>query len=166
MSTFQKVTMHALCITVLSAPLYVFAQNGPTETFGPIGTAIENTLKFFNRIIVPAIFAAAFVFFLWGMFKYFFLSGGSEEGRSQGKQLAIWSVIAFVIMVSLWGLVNVVATGLGFYSGQGSTLPTLPRVPEGSGGSSGGGSGAGGSGAGQFAVPAAGAQPGDPGTAF
>lgn len=129
----------ALALAAGLLPLPAFAQLGPDPDFGPIGLVIENTLIFVNSYLIPGLFAIAFLFFLWGMFKFFFLSGANEEGRSQGKQLALWSVIAFVIMVSLWGLVNVVAWGFGFY---GASAPTLPTVPT-SGGGAGGGSGSG-----------------------
>ncbi len=110
--------------TALCAPLFAFAI--PAADLGGIGQTIAILVGFINKYLVPAIFALAFLLFIWGMFKFFFLSYANEEGRSEGKQLMLWAVIAFVVMVSIWGLVNVVANGLGF---SGETAPTTPTIP-------------------------------------
>ncbi len=98
----------------LLLPALVLAQGGPSATYGQIGTVVQNTMQFINRILVPLIFALAFLMFIWGMFRYFIFGGGDEGSRETGKQLMIWGVVAFVMMVSIWGLVNVIAEGLGF----------------------------------------------------
>ncbi len=61
---------------------------------------------FLNWYIIPLIFGFAFLMFLWGMFKFFFWSGASTEGREQGKSLALWGILAFVFFFSIWGLTN------------------------------------------------------------
>ncbi len=120
-------------------PLSAFAAV-PTAGFGDIGKTVGVFLGFINTYLIPAVFALALFMFLWGIFRFFFASGASDEGRTNGKQLMLWGIIAFVIMVSVWGLVNVIAGGLGFNTG---TAPTLPTVPTG-GGTGGGGGGGGG----------------------
>ncbi len=109
---------------VLFAPLFLLA--APANGLGDIGNTVGVFINFINSYLVPAIFALAFLLFLWGMFKFFFVSGASSEGKEQGKNLMLWGVIAFVVMVSIWGLVNLVATGLGF---GGATAPPMPTIP-------------------------------------
>lgn len=109
---------------LMFVPELVFA--APAPGFGQIGTTISLFIDFINGYLVPLVFALAFFMFLWGMFKFFFLSYSNEEGRSDGKQLMIWAVAAFVVMVSIWGLVNFLAQSLGFYV---SSPPILPSVP-------------------------------------
>jgi len=120
-------------------PAFVFAQGGPRAGFGGIGDFVEALLGFINSYLTPFVFALAFIFFLWGVFKFFFWQGLSGEGRDEGKQLILWAVIAFVVMVSIWGLVNVVATGLGFAGGRAPALPQIPGVGGQGGAPSGGG---------------------------
>ncbi len=57
--------------------------------------------------------AIAFFIFLWNAVQYFIIQGDSEEGQTKAKSLALWSISAFVIIVSLWGIVNLIQTGLG-----------------------------------------------------
>jgi hypothetical protein len=114
----------SLTILAFLFPALAFAQ--PTADFGGIGVTVTNTMQFVNGVIVPLIFAAAFLFFIWGMFKYFIMGGANEESRDQGKQLMLWGVIAFVAMVSIYGLVNVVAEGLGFRDTEIIDIPDIP----------------------------------------
>lgn len=118
---FKKISISAFAFLV---PTLAFAQ--PSGNFGGIGTTINTSVQFMNSTLVPLIFAISFFMFLWGMFRYFFLSQASEDGREAGKQLMLWAVIAFVMMVSIWGLVNVVAGGLGFKQ---PTIQNIPQAP-------------------------------------
>lgn len=65
-----------------------------------------------NSTLVPAIYALAFIVFLIGMVRFFFLDQ-SDKGRANGKLLMIWGVIGFVVMFSVWGLVNLVLATFG-----------------------------------------------------
>lgn len=78
-----------------------------------------------NTVLVPLIFALAFIVFLWGIYYYYIYGGGSDEWVKKGHMLVMWGIIGFVIMISIWGLVNVAAStfGLGGYIGP----PPLPR---------------------------------------
>jgi|SRR3989338_8686112 len=77
-----------------------------------------------NKFLIPALFAVAGLFFLWGVFKYI-TSGGDEEKRAEGQKLIIWGLVGLAIMVGFWGLVNAV---IGFFNLQ-SGAPSLPVVP-------------------------------------
>lgn len=58
-----------------------------------------------DAAIVPLVYAIAFVFFLIGAVKFFF--SYNETERKQGRDFVLWSVIAFAVMFSVWGLVRV-----------------------------------------------------------
>jgi len=111
---------------VFVLPLVTFAASGPQEGLGIFGQIVTVLISFINGFLVPFVFALGFIVFIWGMFQYFIYGGANEESRDKGKQLIIYSVIAFVLMLSLWGLVNVIASGLGF---SGDSATSLPRVP-------------------------------------
>ncbi len=67
-----------------------------------------NDIKFFiNDILVPLLTAVAFIVFLWGVYNYFIKGGDSDKNHEEGKQFVLYGVIGFVIIFSLWGLVNV-----------------------------------------------------------
>ncbi|HQU08071.1 MAG TPA: hypothetical protein PK539_03405 [Candidatus Paceibacterota bacterium] len=82
-------------------------------------------LSLINGVLVPLIFAIAFIVFLWGMFRYFIAGGDNPEEQEKGKRLLLYGVLGFVIMVSLWGIVNVVAFTFGL---GGSSAPPLPYL--------------------------------------
>ena len=74
---------------------------------------IGDFLSFLNTSIVPFIFALAFLFFLWNAYRYFIVGGTSEEGQRKAKSLMIWGLVALVIMVSIWAIVNIFVDGFG-----------------------------------------------------
>lgn len=94
------------------------------QEFGQINTFVGRITTFINNTLIPLVFAIALIVFIWGMFRYFIHKGA--EDREQGKQLAIWAVVAFVLMVSIWGIVNLIAGGLGFSGQQIQNIPTTP----------------------------------------
>ncbi len=86
-----------------------------------IQTFLANILIFLNKTLVPFILAIAFFIFIWNAAHYFILDGENEESQTKAKSLALWSVSAFVIIVSLWGIVNMLVSGLGFGRTMGIT---------------------------------------------
>ncbi len=107
------------------APLFALAQSG-AGNLQTVTNFLNNIRNFMNGTLVPLIFALAFLVFLWGMFKTFILGGGDEEGQKKGKQLMMYAIAGFVIMVSLWGIVNLVANGFGLKSKTIDGIPDLP----------------------------------------
>ncbi len=80
-----------------------------------------------NTVLVPLVFALAFLMFLWGMFKTFILGGSDEGKQTEGKQLMMYAIIGFVVMVALWGIVNLLLGEFGISAGETVTLPQSPQ---------------------------------------
>jgi hypothetical protein len=80
-------------------------------------------LYLINDILVPLLFGVAFIVFLYGVAKTYIFSLGDEGEVKKGHSLILWGVIGFVVMISLWGLVNIVANTFGL---QNSALDSLP----------------------------------------
>ncbi len=76
-----------------------------------VGSFIINTI---NNIIVPVLFALAFIVFLWGAFQTFILGATSEAPKEHGRNLMLWGLIGFFVMVSVWGLVNILTGTITF----------------------------------------------------
>lgn len=72
--------------------------------------------------IVPMLVAAAVVVFIWGMVE-FIGNADNEDKRAKGKQLMLWGIIGFFVIVSIWGLVGLFTNFFGF----GNALPRLPE---------------------------------------
>ncbi len=107
---------------MLLTPVVTFAQ------FGEISTYMTNISVFINSRLVPLVFAIAFLVFIWGVFKYFILGGGESDKREEGRQLMLYAIIGFVLMVSIWGIVNILSQGLGFRQQDLQDIPNVPGV--------------------------------------
>ncbi|MBI4065843.1 hypothetical protein HY412_01450 [Candidatus Kaiserbacteria bacterium] len=94
---------------------------GCSGTICGVGATIINII---NNILVPVLFAVAFIVFLWGIYKAYIYSAGDPVEVEKGHKLILWGIVAFVVMISLWGLVNVVANTFGLW---GAPVPNLPR---------------------------------------
>ncbi|MEX0935108.1 MAG: pilin [Candidatus Paceibacterota bacterium] len=61
------------------------------------------------ELAVPLIFALAILFFLWGVFNFIFINQNNPEKREEGKKFMIWGIMSIFVMVSLWGIVNLLS---------------------------------------------------------
>ncbi|MFZ1074891.1 MAG: hypothetical protein WAN50_00765 [Minisyncoccia bacterium] len=91
-----------------------------------------------NYVLVPLIFAAAFLVFLYGIAEAYIFSRGDSGKIEEGHRLVLWGIVGFAVMISLWGLVNVIANTFGL-QGQSVTLPLSPVSSSGVGAGCGGG---------------------------
>lgn len=123
----MKTFAAALLLGFFTLSQSALAQTTPTP--GQIGgktldVYLPSIVGFISSILVPLLFAVAFIVFIYGVFQYFIAGGANEEQREKGKQLVMWGIIAFVVMVSLWGLVNLIRNTLNF--GENGNTPPLP----------------------------------------
>lgn len=95
----------------------VSAQAPGALNIAPIKNFGDSLIVIMNTVLVPVIFALAFITFLWGVFQYFIVGATQPEKRQEGVKFVMWSIIGFVVMISIWGIVNLV----------GNTLPTGPN---------------------------------------
>lgn len=79
-----------------------------------------------NSILVPVLFALAFIVFVYGVARAYIFSQGDPESVAQGHKFVLWGVIGFAIMISLWGLVNIVAETFNLTEELEADLPTSP----------------------------------------
>lgn len=80
-------------------------------------------LSVINGVFVPVLFAVAFIVFLYGIAKAYIFSNGEPAEVEKGHKLVLWGIVAFAVMISVWGLVNVVANTFGL---SGYSAPILP----------------------------------------
>lgn len=82
------------------------------------GSFVINTI---NNVLVPVLFAIAFIVFLWGAFQTFILGANNEDTKEKGKNLMLYGLIGFFVMVSIWGLVNILTGTISFGNNAGPT---------------------------------------------
>jgi hypothetical protein len=88
-------------------------------------TFVESILGAIDSLVIPVIFAIAFLVFIWGVFRYFIAGAAQEEKREEGKKFVMWGIIGFVVMISVWGIVRLLINTLGF---ENVTRPCLPTI--------------------------------------
>lgn len=86
---------------------------------GLIGTAIGIITG-----LIPLIIGLAVLLFLWGVLRYVFMKDDSD--KKEARNFMMWGIIALFVMVSVWGLVNILDQTL---LGTGQSQYNVPRVP-------------------------------------
>lgn len=115
-------------LAVLALPLVSLAQTSVTN-LSTAGNFIINTI---NNILVPVLFAVAFIFFLYGAFQAFIVGANNDEAKEKGKNLMLYGLIGFFVMVSVWGLVNIFTGSVSLNNAapttNGGGLPNAPGI--------------------------------------
>lgn len=73
--------------------------------------------------LVPIVIGLAVLVFLWGVLQY--VVAKDSDKQKEARNVMVWGVIALFVMVSVWGLVNVLSDSLNLDT----TGPDLPAVP-------------------------------------
>ena len=89
----------------------------PSITFAQVTTptTFAELVGFFIGIInqiVPLIFAIAFLFIMWKLIDAWVLHPDDGSKREEGKTIIITGVIVLVIMLSIWGILNLLVSSL------------------------------------------------------
>jgi hypothetical protein len=88
--------------------------------------SVGNILDFLTCLIVkslvPLLFALATVGFIWGVIQMVINPEDSEK-RKQGKQYMIWGIIGIFVMLSIFGLVQIISNTFGI-------SPVIPQLSQ------------------------------------
>ncbi len=76
-------------------------------------TLLGGFLDFLTGTIIPFLLVIATLVFVWNVVRYFIIGGANEDSQEKARSLALWGILAFVLIVSLWGIVTLVVNGLG-----------------------------------------------------
>ncbi|MGH7175516.1 MAG: hypothetical protein ACREGR_04125 [Minisyncoccia bacterium] len=109
----KKLRLSLIAVAAFAAPLVSFA------AINNISDAGSFVINLINNVLVPVLFALAFIVFLWGAFSTFILGAQSEETKERGKNLMLWGLIGFFVMVSIWGLINILTGTITFGNNSG-----------------------------------------------
>ena len=109
--------------TAFLFPMLVAAQT--------IGALLGNFRNLLNQTI-PVLIGLAGVVFLWGVVQ-FIMGAGDEEKRTKGRNLIIYGLIGIAVMLSFWGLVNILLVTFSIQRGGPGTIPVVPPIGGGSG---------------------------------
>jgi len=113
MKTFRKYGIFALTAT-LAVPAIVSAQ-GITELITTVNGIIG--------ALIPFIIGLAVLLFIWGVLMYVVAKDDAKQSEARGVML--WGIIAIFVMVSVWGLVNLLVETVDLEN-DAATVPVLP----------------------------------------
>jgi hypothetical protein len=72
---------------------------------------VANTVVPIGNGIIMLLYSAAFLFFIFGVFKYFFLKTADPKSREEGRMAMIWGIVGLAVLFSVWSIVRL-ATGV------------------------------------------------------
>jgi hypothetical protein len=122
-----------LTVIVTGAPiLLTYAQT--TKGSGKLGNITDVTDKFTNlgNTFIQVLIAFAVIWIIFNVVRYLIVGADSEDKRKTARQAIIWGIIGLAIIISIWGLVNLVLRTFVF---ENTAVPTnqFPKVPTRSG---------------------------------
>jgi hypothetical protein len=115
----KTVFTSAAAVSVLT-PLFALAQFGQVDDF------VSDIIEFINGPLITFVFALILFFFIYSVFKFFVLGKNKDADREEGRQYMVWAVIGLVVAVSVWGIVNLLAGGLGLDDEEINAIPNVP----------------------------------------
>jgi len=125
-SFWHRINFYLGILFSLLLPEVAFGQQSPT-----IGQLIRSALNVLN-LLVPFVIGLALVLFLYGVVRY--ALAGSAEDKSSARKVMLWGIIALFVMVSVWGLVNLLRDALGISTNPNISAPSVPNSDFSSGG--------------------------------
>jgi len=75
--------------------------------------------------LVPVLTGLALIYFIWGVVK-FVANQDNENERNAARQQMIYGIIALFVIISVWGLVNVLDETFLLTNSP----PPLPKIPQ------------------------------------
>lgn len=92
--------------------------SGSSQDFAGI---VNIVIKSILNPLVGLLLVLSTVYFIWGMVKYI-QAAGDEKERSEAKNHIIYGLIGLFVIVSMWGLVNLLSNTFLLSN-------TVPRLP-------------------------------------
>jgi len=99
----------------------------PVSVFAATITDLDSLVEFFVDLIntaVPIIIALAVLYFIWGVFRY--VIADDDETKAKGKNTMLWGIIGIFVMISVWGLVNILRNTFNLDEDAPSNIDIIP----------------------------------------
>lgn len=91
-----------LILSTLFLPQFAYAQ----QTFADLIYSFVGIDSIADRLVTLLV-GVGLVVFIWGVIRYM-TAGADNEQMRRGRKLMLWGIIGLFVMVSMWGLVNIV----------------------------------------------------------
>jgi hypothetical protein len=125
MKKISRLATPLALVASCTAPLFAFAQGFNTTAINSYTIGSSGIVGIINGLFVPVLMAVAFIVFLYGIYDHFIKGGANEESHTKGREFMIYGIVGFVIIVSIWGIVNLVSGTLNLGGGNNPNPPTI-----------------------------------------
>jgi len=101
--------------------------NPSTGSFGG-ATTIQSIILIAKNIVgslVPLFVTLALVYFIWGLAEYI-LESGEANKKEEGRTRMVWGTLALFVVISVWGLVNIIKDTI--FSANSTSLSAPPAI--------------------------------------
>lgn len=78
-----------------------------------IGSLVASVNKVIINPLIIFLFSLALIMFMFGMVKFIANRESGSERASEGKSNMFWGVVGMTIMISVFGIMNFIASTLG-----------------------------------------------------
>ncbi|MFA5942286.1 MAG: pilin [Candidatus Paceibacterota bacterium] len=90
----------------------------------------DSIIGLINNILVPILISIAFIVFLWGVYTYFIKGADDPKAQETGRWFALYGIIGFVVLFSVWGIVQIF---MGTLNLTATNVPLFPTIGGGTG---------------------------------
>lgn len=90
---------------------------------------VTSFVYFVNEIVIPFLLAMALFIFIFNVIRYFVIGGSNDDSKEKAKSLAVYGVLAFVVILIFWGVVNLLSSSLGLTSNRLTSAPCFDYDP-------------------------------------
>ena len=127
MNFMKKVKSVVATLPLFMFPIMVSAQSMNFQYLNSFFGGIDILL---SNFVLPLLMAVALVVFIWNVLRYFIWSADDPAGRETARTYIIYALLGLVLIVAVWGFVNLILGffGLGNNSGF-NNAPPLPQLP-------------------------------------
>jgi hypothetical protein len=103
-------------------PVFAFAQ----ITGGPTAFTVLSRIQQILNLVIPILITLGVIYFIWGVIKY--VTAKDEDAQKEARSTMIYGIIGLFVIVSIWGLVDLLGRTFGLQSG-GQGPGALPCIP-------------------------------------
>ena len=126
LSISAAVSLFFLSVAVSVSSAQSSFQGQGSDKLAFVGGSFGKGLEVFGTIVnlgTTIAVSLAFLFFFFNLFKFIKAGGDNEKEEAKGKM--VWSTVAIIIIVSLWGIIAFVRAVFGIDSGQDAQGPVF-----------------------------------------
>ena len=113
-------------LTILSLLVFPLAAAADGTLGDGLPAFLNNLADFIFGPLLVFLLALAFIAFAWGVFKYFISDAEGDKGAA--KSLMLWGILGFVLILILFGAVNLLVDFTGLGDAELKDLPNRPTT--------------------------------------